>query len=325
MRALVCETFGPLDALQVRDVPCPQPGPGQLRLTVKAAALNYPDTLIVQGLYQDKPPLPFVPGAEFAGIVSALGEGVNGISIGSAVVGFGTGGFAQEAVVNVNRTIPLPEGMPFEHAAAFFLTYGTSMRGLKQCARIQVGETLLVLGAGGGVGLAAVEIGKALGAVVIAAASSREKLDACASVGADHLIDYEKEALRARIDQITQKAGIDVVYDPVGGEFTEQAFRALGWRGRHVIVGFASGSIPRVPANLALLKERSLIGVYWGESLHRDPSANLENVHQLLEWYRMGRVKPTISETVSLDDLVEVMKRIQARRTHGKIVLVPGP
>ncbi len=323
MKALVCEAFGPLDSLAVREIPCPVPGPGQVRIDIKAAALNYPDTLIVQGLYQDKPALPFVPGTEYAGIVSAVGDGVLSPKVGDAVIGLGRGGFAEEAVVEAARTMPLPDGMSFEHAAAFFVTYGTSLRGLKQCGGLQAGETLLVLGAAGGVGLAAIEIGKALGATVIAAASSAEKLALCRKVGADHIVDYDHESLRARCDEITGKAGIDVVYDPVGGAYTEQAFRALGWRGRHVVVGFAAGSIPSVPANLALLKERALVGVYWGESLRRDPAGHAANVAQLLAWYGSGKVRPTISETVSFAGLVAVMRRIQARGVVGKVVLLP--
>jgi NADPH2:quinone reductase len=294
-----------------------------VRVDVKAAALNYPDTLIVQGLYQEKPPLPFVPGTEFAGTVSAVGAGVAHVRVGDPVIGLGRGGFAEEALVEAARTLPLPEGMSFEHGAAFFVAYGTSLRGLKQCGQLQAGETLLVLGAAGGVGLAAIEIGKALGATVIAAASSAEKLDLCRRVGAEHLVDYERESLRARCDEITRKAGVDVVYDPVGGAYTEQAFRALAWRGRHVVVGFASGTIPSVPANIALLKERALVGVYWGESLRRDPAGHAVNVAQLLDWYRTGKVRPTISETVTFTGLIDVMKRIQARGVLGKVVLLP--
>ncbi len=323
MKALVCSEFGPLEKLEIRDMPCPKPGPGQVRIDVKAAALNYPDALIVQGLYQTRPALPFVPGAEFAGLISAVGSGVTEFRLGDAVVAFGSGGFAEEAVVDASAVMPLPAGMEPVEGAAFFLTYCTSLHGLKDCGRLLPGDVLLVLGAAGGVGIAAVEIGKAMGATVIAAASSAERLALCQRLGADHLIDYERETLRDRCDTITSRKGVDVVYDPVGGAYTEQAFRALGWRGRHVVVGFASGTIPSVPANLALLKERSLVGVYWGESIHRAPREHAANVAQLLDWYRAGKVRPVITETLPLAGLVGAMRRIHSRRVLGKVVVLP--
>lgn len=294
-----------------------------MRVDIKAAALNFPDALMVQGLYQVKPPLPFAPGSEFAGIVSDVGVEVTRFKVGDRVVGLGLGGFAEEALVDEAKLMPIPKGMAFDDAAAFFLTYCTSLRGLKDCAHLQPGETLLVLGAAGGVGLAAIEIGKVLGARVIAAASSAQKLELCKRVGADHLIDYEGESLRERCDAITARKGVDVVYDPVGGPHTETALRALGWRGRLIVVGFASGVIPSIPANLALLKERSIIGLYWGESVARDPAGHAANVRQLLAWFADGKVKPIISERVPLSGAVEMMQRIIRREVLGKVVVLP--
>ncbi len=323
MKSLLCAAFGPLDSLSVQDVPVPAPGPTQVRIDVKAAALNYPDALMVQGLYQIKPPLPFAPGAEFAGVVSEAGADVRHLKVGDQVVAFGLGGFAEEAVADAAQVMPLPEGMDYADAAAFFLTYCTSLRGLKDCAHVQPGETLLVLGAAGGVGIAAVEIGKALGATVIAAASSPEKLALCAQAGADHTIAYDSEKLRDRCAAITGRKGVDVVYDPVGGAYSELAFRALGWRGRHVVVGFASGTIPSMPLNLALLMERTMVGVFWGESVRRDPKGHALNVQQLVAWFRAGKVKPSITERIPLSGVIDAMQRIQARKVLGKVVVLP--
>ena len=323
MRALLCSAFGPLNGLSVQEVPVPTPGATQVRIDVKAAALNYPDGLMVQGLYQVKPPLPFVPGLEFAGVISAIGASVHRFRIGDPVVAVGMGGFAEEAVVEAQAVMPKPHEMSFSDAAALFLTYCTSLRGLKDCAHLQNGETLLVLGAAGGVGIAAIEIGKALGATVIAAASDPEKLALCKRVGADFTIDYDRERLRERCDEITNRAGVNVVYDPVGGAYTESALRALSWRGRHIIVGFATGTIPNIPANLALLKERSIIGVYWGESVIREPELHAANVQQLTAWFRAGRIKPSISEQVPLSGVIDVMQRMQQRKVRGKVVVLP--
>ncbi len=323
MKSLLCTAFGPIDDLAVREMPVPEPGPGQLRVDVKAAALNYPDALMVQGRYQVKPPLPFAPGAEFAGVVSAVGGDVSRFKAGDRVVALGLGGFAEEAIADAAKTMALPDGMSFEDAAAFFLTYCTSLRGLKDCARLQPGETLLVLGAAGGVGVAAIEIGKAMGATVIAAAAGAEKLAFCTRVGADHAIDYDAEKLRERCDAVTGGKGVDVVYDPVGGDYTETALRALGWRGRLVVVGFASGTIPELPANLALFKERTIIGVYFGESVVREPTAHAANVAQLLTWFAAGKVKPSIGERVPLAGTVGAMQRMLERKVLGKVVVLP--
>ena len=323
MKCLLCTAFGPLEQLSIEDVPLPTPGPRQVRIDVKAAALNYPDALMVQGLYQVKPALPFVPGTEFAGVVSAAGDEVTHLKPGDPVVAFGLGGFAEEAIADAAQAMRLPKGMDFAQAAAFFLTYCTALRGLQDCARLQPGETLLVLGAAGGVGVAAIEIGKLLGATVIAAASSDDKLALCRRLGADHTINYETDSLRARLDELTGGKGVDVVFDPVGGRYTEEALRATGWRGRLVIVGFTSGTIPKIPANLALLKERSIIGVYWGGTVARDPAAAAAIVARLLEWYAAGKIQAVITERVPLAGAAAAMRRMLQRQVLGKVVVLP--
>lgn len=323
MKALVCEAFGDPGDLVVRDTPVPEPGPRQVRVAVHAASLNFPDALMVQGLYQVKPPLPFVPGLEYAGIVDAVGAEVTRVRPGDRVVAFGLGGFGEYALADEIATCALPGTMSFEVAAAFFLTYCTSLRGLRQCAHLQPGETLLVLGAAGGVGIAAVEIGKALGATVIAAASSADRLALCREHGADHTIDYSREALRERVDALTDRRGVDVVYDPVGGDLTEQALRAIAWRGRLVVVGFASGTIPKLPANLALLRERTIVGLFWGDSVVREPQDQSANLRQLFEWYAQGRIAPVVSERVPLAGVVDAMRRLAGRAVQGKVVVLP--
>ncbi|HUW38132.1 MAG TPA: NADPH:quinone oxidoreductase family protein [Rhodocyclaceae bacterium] len=323
MKALLCKTFGPLDQLRVEELPPPTPGPRQVRIDVKAAALNFPDALMVQGLYQVKPPLPFTPGSEFAGLVSELGSEVKNFKLGDRVIGFGLGGFAEEALADAERVMPLPPGMDFEAGAALVLTYCTSLHGLKDCGRLQPGETLLVLGAAGGVGVAAIEIGRALGARVIAAASSDDKLALCRQLGADETINYSTENLRERVNQLTGGRGVDVVYDPVGGPYTEPALRSLAWRGRLLVIGFAAGEIPKIPLNLALLKERAIVGVYWGDSVKHDPQGHGRNVAQLLEWFAAGKIKPFVSERVPLKDAPVAMARIASRQVKGKLVVLP--
>jgi NADPH2:quinone reductase len=323
MKCLVCASFGPLENLALGELPTPEPGPKQVRIRIRAASLNYPDALMVQGLYQMKPTLPFVPGAEFSGTVDAVGAAVTTLKVGDRVVALGLGGFGEAALAEAVQTLRLPPQMDFETAAAFFLTYCTSLRGLKDCGRLAAGETLLVLGAAGGVGIAAIEIGKAMGAKVIAAASSDSKLELCRRMGADAVINYETENLRSRIDELTGGKGIDVVYDPVGGRYTEDALRALGWRGRLVVVGFASGTIPKIPANLALLRERTIIGVFWGESVTRDPQAHASNVAQLLGWHAAGRINPVISERIGLADVPAAMARMVGRGVLGKVIVLP--
>jgi NADPH2:quinone reductase len=323
MKCLLCKTYGPLTDLNVEDIASPSPGPGQVRIDVHAASLNYPDALMVQGKYQVKPPLPFVPGSEYAGIVSAVGDRVTHVKIGDRVAVLGLGGFSEQALADAARVMPLPPGLPFETAAAFFLTYCTSLHALKDCGRMVPGETLLVLGAAGGVGVAAIEIGKAMGARVIAAASSPAKLDLCRRLGADELIDYETESLRDRVNAITGRKGVDVVYDPVGGRYTEEALRATAWRGRLLVVGFAAGDIPKIPLNLALLKERSIVGVYWGDSVAHDPAGHSANVQQLLRWLAEGKVKPHISDRVPLSGVLGAMQRMTERKVVGKVIVLP--
>ena len=324
MKALQCKAYGPIDTLEVVDVPSPTPGPGQVLIDVKAASVNFPDALIVQGLYQFKPPVPFSPGSELAGVVKAVGEGVKNVKEGDRVIAStGHGAFAQEALAEAARVMPLLPDMDFDLGASFILTYGTSLHGLQTCARLQPNETVLVLGAAGGVGIAAIEIAKAMGARVIAAASTQEKLDLCKRVGADELINYNEQDLRKRVDEITGKNGVDVVYDAVGGSYSEPALRATAWRGRFLVVGFANGEIPRLPLNLALLKERSIVGVFWGDAMRRDPAQHVTNMKLLARWYAEGKVKPVISERVGLADAKGAIQRLANRQAMGKIVVLP--
>lgn len=324
MKALICHAFGPIASLRVEDVAAPTPGPGQVLIDVKAAAINFPDALIVQGLYQAKPALPFAPGAELAGIVSALGEGVQRLKVGDRVIAaVGHGAFAEDCVADAAQVMPLLPGMDFELGAAFVLTYGTSLHALRRIGALQAGETLLVLGAAGGVGLAAIEIGKALGARVIAAASTAAKLELCRKVGADETIDYASEDLRKRIDALTAGKGADVVYDPVGGALAEAALRATGWRGRYLVIGFASGDIPRMPLNLALLMERAVLGVFWGAAVKRDPAGHRADMQQLAQWFAEGKVRPVVSERVGLGEAAAAIQRLAGRQALGKIVVLP--
>jgi NADPH2:quinone reductase len=324
VKALLCREYGPIEQLTVQDVPSPRPGPNEVVVEVKASSLNFPDALLVQGLYQVKPPLPFSPGMELAGLVKEVGAGARGVKVGDRVIASpGRGGFAEECVVGADRLSPLPPGMDFETGSAFVLTYCTSLHALRDCGHLQAGETLVVLGAAGGVGTSAIEIAKAMGARVIAAASSEEKLAFCKKLGADETIDYEKTDLRQRILELTGGKGVDVVYDPVGGAYTEAAVRALAWRGRLLVIGFASGVIPQVKLNLALLKERSLIGVYWGDWTQHDPPGQRRNVEQLAAWFAEGRIKPAVSERVSLAEAPAAMMRLVQRKVKGKVVVVP--
>jgi NADPH2:quinone reductase len=325
MKAVVCKQFGPPESLIVEDLPSPRPGPGEVVVSMKAASVNFPDVLIIQNKYQFKPPLPFSPGSELAGVVKEAGAGVAGFKAGDRVIAFTTyGAFAEEVKTEAARLLPLPEGMDFTTGAAFLLTYGTSDHALRDRAALRAGETLLVLGAAGGVGLAAIEIGKALGARVIACASSADKLAVCREHGADEGIDYAKEDLRERIQAIAGKSGVDVVYDPVGGPYTEPAFRSLAWRGRLLVVGFAAGEIPKLPLNLALLKGASVIGVFWGDFVRREPKEFERSLRQLGEWYRQGKLRPHVSQTFPLEKAVEALKLMAARQVKGKVVLTAG-
>ena len=325
MRALICEAYGPIDTLVVKNLPSPVPGPRQLLVEVRAAAVNFPDALMVQGLYQVKPPLPFTPGAEISGIVKAVGADVKHYKAGDRIIAMvGQGGFAEECIADAARAMPLPPGMDFETGAALVLTYCTSLHGLKDCGHLKSGETLVVLGAAGGVGISAIEIGKAMGARVIAAASSDDKLELCRKVGADETINYSTENLKDRINELTAGKGADVVYDPVGGPYTEPALRALAWRGRLLVIGFAAGEIPKIPLNLALLKERSIVGVYWGDSVKHDPAGHLANLHQLHEWFAAGAIRPVVSEHFPLAAAKDAIAKIANRQVKGKIVVLPN-
>jgi NADPH2:quinone reductase len=322
MKALLCTAYGPIDTLRLQDAADPVPAAGEVVVAVRACALNFPDALIVQGLYQAKPALPFSPGAEFAGIILQVGSDVTAYKPGDAVIAFaGHGGLAERCAVDAHRIMPLPSGMSFEQGAAFMLTYGTCIHALKDVAQLQPGETLAVLGAGGGVGLAAVDIAKAMGARVIAAASSKAKLELAQQHGADTLLDYASEDLRQRLMELTDGKGADVVLDPVGGVYAEAALRATAWRGRYLVVGFAAGDIPRIPLNLALLKERQILGVYWGEAVQRNPRQHAANVRQLLQWFVAGSVRPEITEQLGLEQAAQAILRLSQREAKGKIVV----
>jgi NADPH:quinone reductase len=322
MKAVLCKQYGPPDALVLEDLPSPRPGEGEVVVSVKAASVNFPDVLIIQNKYQFKPPLPFSPGSELAGVVKEVGAGVQAFRPGDKVMAFTTyGAFAEEVKTEASRLIPLPEGMDFIRGAAFVLTYATTDHALRDRATLAAGETLLVLGAAGGVGLAAVEIGKTLGARVIACASSEDKLAVCREHGADATINYTTEDLRERIKALTEGRGVDVIYDAVGGPYTEPAFRSIAWRGRHLVVGFAAGDIPKLPLNLALLKGASVVGVFWGDFARREPARFADSMRQLAKWYREGRLKPHVSETFPLEKAADALKLMAARKVKGKVVL----
>ena len=325
MKAVVCNAWGLPDTLVVEDLPDPTPGPGQVALDVMAAGVNFPDVLIIQGKYQFKPELPFTPGSELSGVVSQVGEGVDNVKVGDKVIAFtAQGAFAQQIVVPAQACMPMPPGMDFDTAAAITLTYGTSHHAVVDRAALKEGETMLVLGAAGGVGLAAIEIGKALGARVIAAASSDDKLAVCREHGADTTINYSAEDLREAIKAATGGKGPDVIYDPVGGIYAEPAFRSIGWRGRYLVVGFANGEIPKLPLNLMLLKGASLMGVFWGEFAKREPKANMAAMRQLMDWLAEGKIKPRISGRYALADTAAALNDMAARKVTGKVVILPG-
>jgi NADPH:quinone reductase len=324
MKAVVCKEWGPPEQLVVEDVPAREPGPGELRVRVRAAGVNFPDVLIVQKKYQVQPPLPFTPGSELAGEVISVGEGVTAFKPGDRVIAYcGTGAFAEEAIVPASTAAPMPEDVEFDVAAAFTLTYGTSWHALRDRAALQAGETLLVLGAAGGVGLSAIEIGKVIGARVIAAASSDDKLEVCRQHGADATINYQTEDLREAIKRETGGKGPDVIYDPVGGPYTEPAFRSIGWRGRHLVVGFAAGQIPALPLNLMLLKGASLVGVFWGDFTRREPEANARGIAEMMGWMKAGRISPHVSRRYRLDETTQALLDMSTRKVTGKVVIVP--
>ena len=323
MRALVCRDYGPVENLVIEEWDDPVPDDGQVAFDVRAAGLNFADTLIIAGKYQVRPPLPFVPGNEASGVVTAVGRNVTRFKPGDRVIGALRGGaFAERTVVDEHLAIPLPDRMSFEEGAAYSVAYGTSYHALKQGARLRSGETVLVLGAAGGVGYAAVELAKALGAKVIAAASSDEKLAFARQAGADEVINYASGSLKDSVKALTDGTGIDVVYDPVGGDLAEQALRATAWHGRYLVVGFASGDIPRVPLNLTLLKEASIVGIWYGPWAERHNDELWKNVAELSAMVEAGTIRPRYSEAFSLDEFVDAFRVITERRVLGKIVLV---
>ena len=322
MKALMCNEFGSPDSLILAETEAPTPAKGEVLIDIKAAGVNFPDILTVQGKYQFKPELPFIPGAEVCGIVTAIGEGVTSRKVGDKV--FATlqvGAFSEQCVVNEHATVALGATMSFEQGAGFAITYGTSYYALKQRANIQPGETLLVLGAAGGVGIATIQIAKAMGANVIAAASSEEKLDFACEAGADLRINYSTENLKDRVKELTGGKGADVIYDPVGGDLSEQAFRSIAWDGRFLVIGFASGPIPAIPLNLALLKGASMIGVFWGAWAARSPRESRDNFDELIAMVDSGKFSPLVTEVYPLDDFKAAFASISERRAKGKVIL----
>ncbi|MGB0522236.1 MAG: NADPH:quinone oxidoreductase family protein [Flammeovirgaceae bacterium] len=325
MKAIVCKAFGPPANLTLEEVELPSLGEKEVLVQVKACGLNFPDTLIIQGLYQVRPELPFTPGSDIAGVVKAVGSKVKGLKEGTEVFGFApNGGFAEEAIMPAKTCFPKPPMMDFPTAASFMIAYGTSYHALKDRAKLKEGETLLVLGASGGVGLAAVELGKLMGAKVIAAASTDEKLALCKKYGADELINYAKEDLKTRVKELTEGKGADVVYDPVGGDFSEAALRATAWEGRFLVIGFAAGDIPKIPLNLTLLKGCSIVGVFWGTFASKSPDKNMANTMQMMQWLAEGKLKPHIHKVYALADAPQALQDMMNRQVSGKSVIGIG-
>lgn len=323
MKAILCTQFGPPEELILSEVPSPKPGPKQVRIAVKACGVNFPDTLIIQNKYQFKPPLPFSPGGEVAGIIKEVGEGVKHLHVGDAVLSLtGWGGFAEEVVADIATTLPIPLGMDFVTAASMMYTYGTSYYALKNRAQLQAGEALLVLGAAGGVGLAAVQLGVLMGAKVIAAASSDEKLAVCRELGAEATINYSTEDLKERVRELTEGRGADVIYDPVGDRYTEPALRAIAWKGRYLVVGFAGGEIPKIPLNLALLKGCQIVGVFWGAFTKNEPQESQKNFQELTVWMAEGKLQQHVYKTYPLAESPNALRDLMDRRVIGKAVVV---
>ena len=322
MRALMCKQYGPPESLELVTLDDPEPGPGELLVDVHAAGLNFPDVLVIAGQYQVKTEPPFIPGNEAAGVVAAVGDGVGRFKVGDSVIAMPRGGtFAEKCVVSEALAMPLLPGLDFAQGAGFAVTYGTSYHALRQSAGLKAGERVLVLGAAGGVGITAVEIAKAMGAEVIAAASNDDKLEFARTAGADHLINYSEGSLRDQVKALTDGEGVDVVYDPVGGELALQALRSLAWHGRYLVIGFASGDIPELPANIALLKEASIIGVWWGTWVAKDPAGHIGNIKELAGLIAEGKLSPRISERYPLDQYADAFGAITGRRALGKVVL----
>jgi NADPH2:quinone reductase len=322
MKAIRCNAYGPPSSLVLEEVSDLKPKAKEVLVEVKACGLNFPDTLIIQGLYQFKPELPFTPGSDVAGIIKEVGEGVKHLKLGQEVFGFVPyGALAEEVLVPANSCFPKPPQMDFPTAASFLMAYGTSFHALKDRAKLSEGETLLVLGASGGVGLAAVELGKLMGAKVIAAASTDEKLALCKEYGADETINYSSQDLKATIKELTEGKGVDVVYDPVGGMYSEAAFRGIARNGRYLVVGFAAGDIPKIPLNLPLLKEASIVGVFWGAFAMKNPKANMENTMTLMHWHAEGKLKPHIHAIYDLADTSKALEEMTNRKVKGKLIV----
>lgn len=329
MKAMLSKEAGGPETLVLEDMPTPEPGQKQIRIKVHAAGVNFPDTLIIRDLYQMKPPRPFAPGGEIAGEVEAIGEGVTGLSIGDRVLGMtGFGGFASHIIVDAARVIKIPDAMPYDEAACFVLTYGTSHHALKDRAAIQSGETLLILGAAGGVGAAAIELGKAAGARVIAAVSSEEKAQFCRDLGADETLIYARDMsdraaqkeFSAQIKALSGARGVDVIYDAVGGDYAEPAIRSLAWKGRFLVVGFPAG-IPKIPLNLTLLKGCQIVGVFWGAHTMQEPKNHAENMGDLFRMYSEGKIKPRVSASYPLAQAGDALQLLQDRKVLGKVVV----
>lgn len=323
MRAMLCQAFGPPEQLTLGEVPSPTPGPGQVTIRVGACDVNFPDTLVIQGKYQFQPPFPFTPGSDVAGTIAAVGPGVTDLAVGERVCAFvGFGGYAEEVVADAALTLRLPDAVDFAAGASFLMTYATAYHALLDRGRLRAGETLLVLGAGGGVGTAAIELGRALGARVIAAASSDAKLAACRELGATATINYATESLRDRLKALAPD-GVDVAYDPVGGDLAEPALRAMGWDGRYLVIGFAAGDIPRIPLNLTLLKGCAVVGVFLGGFMRRDPAGLRQRLSTLLEWIADGTIQPRVATTYPLAEAPRALRALADRQVIGKVVLLP--
>lgn len=325
MKAFVCTEFGPIDNCALQEIDPRPPEADQVLVEVKSASLNFPDALMVEGRYQVKPPLPFSPGMDLAGIVRQVGENVAHVSPGDRVIAFsGLGAFAEMCLASKDKVVPMPAEMSFDIGAAFGITYATAIHAFQQCGRLRPDERVLVLGAAGGVGLASIEVAKAMGGRVIAAASTDDKLDMCRKMGADMTINYSKEDLRARTLDLTDGKGVDVVCDPVGGPYSMEAFRATAWGGRLLVIGFAAGEIPKIPLNYALLSERAIIGVFWGSWAGRDPQGQGRNMETLARWFAEGKINPVIDAIISLPQIPDAMKRLMDRRVKGKVVVRVG-
>jgi NADPH2:quinone reductase len=322
VRALLCHQFGPPESLTVEDVDEPEPGPGEVVVDVRACSATFPDVLMIQGLYQFKPPFPFSPGGEVAGVVSAVGDDVSDVSIGDRViVPLGWGGMAEQVRAAASSVVPLPEGVGFEAAAGFLYAYGTAFHALRDRGALQPGETLLVLGAAGGVGLAAVELGATMGATVIAAASSESKLAVCRERGAAMTIDYEREDLKSAVRELTGGRGADIIYDPVGGRFSEPALRSIAWSGRYLVIGFAAGEIPKLPLNLPLLKGCSVVGVFWGAFVQHEPERAAANARELVAMLGNGRLQPHVSAAFPLAEAGQAIRHLADRKAEGRVVV----